>query len=266
MRISIVCGADPCGDKIGRQTCDILADQFSRVKAVVLTAENPDILHVVGGWDANSMKLARHATQCHIPYIHTPLGTLSPWLRPTVGQQRLSSSAHALVASGLMEQKLLLKYNIERLQLILNPVITSLTTQTEMAYAYLTAYERNTSSNDTTIIENIDNKMRLLNEGDENIVAICRYLLYAQYLCQKQNIPLTFLHELTQAMVNADYDEEHFADVLDLMNLYDFTQRLEYVLSQKSTLTEGFMPIPFLNDKEARDMLKIVTNYEKTEL
>ncbi len=261
MRVNIVCGVDLSGNKLARSTCDVLADQMSREKAFLLTEENPDMVHFVGAWDDESVALAKKCRKCRIPFVHTPLGSLSPWNKPSVGQLRLSAAACAVVASGMMEQKLLTSEGVENVQLILNAVTTRTTTPSEMAYAYMMVYAKNEKANDVKLWEDVDAKLNLLSEDDKGIVAICRNLLYAKYLYEKHSIPKAFLGELATLMEGSDYDEDHFADVLRLISLYDFAARMEYLLGEYGGLTEGFMPIPMNGDKEARVMARMVTDY-----
>ncbi len=261
MRVNVICGADLCNDKLAKKTFAVLTEQLRSTETVVLCDENPDIVHIVGAWDANSVATAKRAQQRHIPFVHTPLGSLSPWYKPTVSHQRLSAAAVVVVASGSMEQQLLRKQNTTSGTLIPNPVTTTLTTAAAMAQAYVAIYEQHVARTVATLRESIENKLQLLNESDENIVALCRHLLVAQHLYQKRNIPQSFLVALTALLQQSDYDEEHMADVLSLIGLHTLTRRIEYVLQERTTLTEGFMPIPLLADKEARAMLKTVTNY-----
>ncbi len=261
MRIRVVTASDPANDGIARKTSDVLAKEIESSPSAVLTDENPDVIHIIGAWDAPSTAIAKEATRKSIALVHTPLGSLSPWFKPTASHLKLSAGLQAVVASGVMEQELLDDAEKDNLRLILNCVTTYTTTPGDMASAYIKVYEEAAASTDASIWKAIDSKMSLLGETDESIIAICRELLYAQYLHKRNNIPKRFIDSLSELMTRSDYDEDHMADLLKLLSLYDFTQRLEYAMQEKSTLTEGFMPIPLLDDKGARDMASYVTDY-----
>lgn len=62
-------------------------------------------------------------------------------------------------------------------------------------------------------------------------------------------------------MTASNYNEDTMAEVLKLIKLDVFTQHLEYVMMEKSGLTEGFMPIIYKKDKVSEKMLDLVTNY-----
>lgn len=262
MRIRVVTASDPANDGIARKTSDQLAKEIEHSPTAVLTAENPDVIHIIGAWDTPSTSIAKEATRKSIAVVHTPLGSLSPWYKPATIHMKLSAGLQAVVASGMMEQELLDDATGGNLRLILNCVTTNTTTPSEMASAYLSVYEEATASTTGSIWKAIDSKMSLIGETDESIIAICRELLYAQYLHKRNNIPRRFIDSLSELMTKSDYDEDHMADLLKLLSLYDFTQRLEYAMQEKSTLTEGFMPIPPLDDKGAKDMVNYITDYE----
>ncbi len=261
MRVNLVCGSELCSDMIVKTTYDMLVDQLCRLQEVTLTAEHPDVVHVLGAWSAAAITSATSATKRHIPLIYTPLGALAPWHKPTASHQRRAATAQALIASGVLEQRLLSKEDSIP-QLILNAVTTKTTTPTAMAYAYIALYDRHIKHYEEQRREEIEAKVRLLNEDDQQIVALCRTLLYAQYLYERHNIPKPFLRQLTALLTTSDFDEDHFADVAKLISLYDFTRRIEYVMREQTGLTEGFMPLPMSSDKAARAMLSAVTDYD----
>ncbi len=262
MRIRVITASDIVGDGIAERTCRTLTEEIESARSAILTDENPDVIHVIGGWDTHSIAAAREAQTKRIAWVHTPLGSISPWFNPSSSHMRLSMKATMLVASGAMEQELLDEGDRDNLRLILNATTTATTTAQEMASAYMEVYSEAAKITDKGIWDDIDAKMKLLNEHDGGIIGICRNLLYAQYLHKRGSIPRKFLDGLSSLMTSSDYDEDHMADILRLISLYDFTQRLEYAMQERSTLTEGFMPIPLKDDKEARDILGKVTDYE----
>ncbi|MCD8305378.1 MAG: hypothetical protein LUC49_01760 [Prevotella sp.] len=257
MRVNILCGDDLCGNNLPQLTLGLLAENLPG-KGVALTEEHAEIVHIIGAWNAATTAAAKRAAAQAIPFVHTPLGSLAPWHKPAAVQLRLSSAAHAVVASGIMEQKLLGKRRSDRLQLIPNAVTTSTTTAGEMAEAYAKLYARLIEENDAALRESVDAKIKLLKEDDENIVKICRELLYAQCLCRQRTLPKSFLAALTDLFTRSDYDEERFDDVLKLINLHAFTARLERAMQQLTGLKEGFMPVAPSSEKEAREIMKIV--------
>ncbi len=252
-----------CNDGVVTEMYDVLTEQLGKNSAVVLTAENPDIVHIIGAWNTYAVDVAKKSARRCIPFVYTPLGSLAPWNKPALRQRKISADADVIVASGTMEQKLLKEQYNGTLRLIPNSVTTHATTAAEMAVAYLSVYKEATDGKDAALWLGVDGKMKLLKEDDAGIVSICRNLLYAQCLYNRHNIPETFLHDLSSLMTSGEYDEDHFADVLELLGLHDFTRRLEYVMKERSSLTEGFMPVPPNGDKEAVKMLDMVTDYEK---
>ncbi|MCD8282651.1 MAG: hypothetical protein LUC22_05300 [Prevotella sp.] len=261
MRVNLICGTDLTGDNLPRLTCGLLAGQFERSDDIILTRENAAIAHIVGAWSPSAVTIARRMTRQTIPFVHTPLASLAPWNKPSATRLRLSDEASAVVASGKMEERLLGKRNTGRLRLIPNAVTTNTITAPEMASQYAELYKSVAETNDNALRETIETKLKLLNEADANIVDVCRELLYAQCLYRQRNIPETFLRSLSALLTASDFDEDRFADVLGLIGLDDFTARIEYVMAERAGLTEGFMPVPAVDDKEAKEMLRIITDY-----
>ncbi len=257
MRVNLICGDDLCGDNLPRKTFDLLAAILPE-NGIEFTDEHAEIVHIVGAWNAPTIATAKSAAVRAIPFVHTPLGSLAPWHKPAAGLLRLSAGANAVVVSGVMEQKLLDKQTGNRLQLIPNAVITATTSDDEMAAAYAALYARLVSENDAALRRAVDGKIKLLNEDDENIVKICRELLYAQCLRRQRTIPKSFLVDLTNLLTRSDFDEERFDNVLKLINLHAFTARIERTMQLLTGLTEGFMPITPSSEKEAKEIVKFV--------
>ncbi len=130
-----------------------------------------------------------------------------------------------------------------------------------MATQYKEVYKEAYEKTDANLWEEVNKRIEMLKETDASILEISRNLLYAQYLYQRGNIPQKFLDTLTALMTASNYNEDTMTEVLKLIQLDVFTQHLEYVMMEKSGLTEGFMPIIFKKDNTSVKMLDIVTDY-----
>ncbi len=261
MRLRILNTPDIDNNGISQKTKETLVAELKKDDSIILTDENPDVVHIIGPWNASSASVANDAIKRFIALVYTPLGTLSPWYKPASSHVRLSAKASATVASGTMEQKLLGERDNTNLHLILNAVTTATTTAEEMASGYKAVYREATEKNDVTLWNEVNRRVGMLKEKDGAIQEICKNILYAQYLYRRRNIPHKFLDKLSTLMTGSNYNEDTMTEVLRLIKLDTFTQRLEYVMLEKSGLTEGFMPIIYRKDKVSERMLDLVTDY-----
>ncbi len=261
MRLRIISNTDIDGNNLYLKTKEMLTDEIGKDNGFILTDENPDVVHIIGAWDSHAIKIANDAIKRHIALVYTPDGALSPWYKPTSSHVKLSFKASATISSGTMEQELLSGQDNRKLHLILNAVTTATTTAEEMATQYKEVYKKAFDDTDEALWEEVNKRIGMLKEKDESILEISHNLLYAQYLSIRGNIPQKFLDKLSALMTTSNYDEDTMTEVLKLINIDVFTQHLEYVMMEKSGLTEGFMPIIYKKDSTSEKMLDIVTNY-----
>jgi len=262
MRLNLIQTLDIDGNGIHTLTHDMLASELEGTDGITITDVNPDVVHFIGAWNANAVKAATDAMKKYISIVHTPLGFLSPWYKPASAHVRLSSKATALIASGNMEFELLGGKEKTNLHLISNAVTTATTTPQDMASHYRQIYKDAIEKNEAQLWTEVARKIELLSEKDEAIIEICKNLLYAQYLYQRQSIPLMFLKRLSALMTRSNYDEDRMEEMLRLINLHTFTQHIEYVMMEKAELTEGFMPVMMKKDKTSEKMTSFVTDYQ----
>lgn len=263
MRIRMFLGADLDNNKIPERTIETLCAEFAKDQNIEITDDNPDVIHFFGAWTPSAQNVAKDAHMKYIATVHTPLGSLSPWQPRSSANVKLTSRCTAIVASGQMELELIDDGTSRKLTNILNPVVTNTTTPEKMASEYKDVYIKYIRVNDDKLWEDIVRKVGMIRESDEMILNICKNLLYAQCLATRRNIPHTFINNLSNLLTNSNYDEDRLGEVLKLINLYHFTQRLEYILREKSGLTEGFMPLPMKDDKATHQMLTLITDYKK---
>ncbi len=261
MRLRILNTPDIDNNGISQKTKEMLVAELTKDDSIIMTDENPDVVHIIGAWNASSASVASDAMKRFIALVYTPLGTLSPWYKPTSSYVRLSAKATAVVASGRMEQELLSEHDKNNLHVIPNAVTTATTTAEDMAFGYKAVYREAMEKNDVTLWNEVNHRIGLLKEKDGAIQEICKNLLYAQYLYHRKNIPHKFLNKLSALMTDSNYNEDTMTEVLRLIKLDTFTRHLEYVMMEKSELTEGFMPIIYRKDKVSERMLDLVTDY-----
>lgn len=263
MRIRLLLGADPDKNRIPEQMLALLTKELSKDGSIVLTDENPDVIHLVGAWTSSTVGIAKDAHAKAIAFVHTPLGTLSPWYKPSTSHVKLTTKSTFVVASGQMENELLNDGRMENLKMVLNAVVTQKTSAALMCSEYRAIYHEAVKRNDEAVWDAVDSKMNLLKDIDPVIVNICKNLLYAQYLVQRKNLPQIFLNQLADVMERSDYDEDKLAGVLKLIKLYQFTQNIEHVMMTTANLGEGYMPVPYKEDKASKAMLDMITDYNK---
>lgn len=262
MRIRLFLGADLDNNKIPEKLLEMLKGELEKDSTIVLTDENPDVIHFVGAWTSAAVGIAKDAMSKFIATVHTPLGSLSPWEKPSSAHIKLTSRCTMIVSAGQMEQELLDDGSRQNLRMILNPVVTATTDAAKMAEEYKSVYRHSIKTIDENLWSEVEHKVQLINEKDEIILNICKNLLYAQYLSQRRNIPQVFISGLSELFIKSDYDEDRLDEVLKLIHLNLFTERLEYVMQEAAGLTEGFMPLPMKEDKIAGQMLTIITDYK----
>lgn len=261
MRILVVKGTEIDETGIVAMTCECLTTQMEEETGNILVQENPDVVHVLGALDRNTMNIVRQSLQRHIAVVYTPLHSLTPWSNPSATKVKLAAEVHVIIVSGEMENTLLGDRNQQEKTIIRNAVVTKTTTVSEMIAAYNETYTKAFNINEENLRRHIKERITLLNEEDAVITNICEQLLYAQYLYQRRNIPQPYLQSLSTFMTENDYDEERLMKLLQLLQLDIFTQQLEFVMKEQTGLTEGFMPVIWKEDKTAHDISTTITNY-----
>ena len=73
-------------------------------------------------------------------------------------------------------------------------------------------------------------------------------MLYVRHQLHQGCIPHESLTDLCQTMVQTDYNEDEMNDILRQMKWDKWMSRLEQIMSETDGMTEGFMPLPPLND------------------
>lgn len=225
--------------------------------------EFPDIVHVFGSWDASAHKKLEQCHKLLIPTVFSSLGQLAPWHFPkcpsptqvlqTSAQKRATRQASALIVWGEFEKKEMekRKWN-EQTHVIPNAVTTSLISPEEMAQETIKLYQEVLETHDRLTHQRIHEKLNTFPNDKSPEKEVCHSLLYLRYQYHRRNIKKQTLQELNDTLNSLEYDEDALNDMLEQLNEEQFAARIMQVLSEDYQLTEGFMPLDPLNDKQTQ--------------
>lgn len=277
MRIHLYASALLEKDDYKSKFINILQHYLSLSPDVVLTAENPDIVHVFDGKDKRNITYSAKLYNMEIPVLLSSLNSFLPWNnhRKKAKKGVLKPKKYPIVkfvtafhASGQLEYNQLTTLAVgKNTRLIENSVITNSITDELMAQQFVEYYKEILVIHDQFIKEKINQKVSKLITSDVDVNGsmkkLCSMFLYIEYLYRRHNIPFSILQELSTTMFEAEYNEDKFAEYLETLKITNFVSSLESVLFSRSLLTEGFMPIAFKEGKLADKIENLITNYSK---
>lgn len=237
-----------------------------------------DLIHIFGCWDSKLTAKAQNLQRKHIPYIFSPMGEMQPWsIDEHTIQSNLRMEQYRIVARNAMAIHAcspIERDNLKPLKLgneaivVCNPIVTISISAQEMCAKMEQIYEEALTTHDekTRLEISQTTEKALSNYTEETlplrqricIKDILQQTLYCRYLYNRQHLDLATMHQLTQKMKNADYNEDLMADILDTMHLTHFFASLETILQQRTSLTEGFMPIPNKDDRTAKKIARSI--------
>ena len=93
---------------------------------------------------------------------------------------------------------------------------------------------------------------------DEVIKSICIMLLNMKYHIQKRTLSMRHLADFYEVVKYQDYDEDKLKEVLKYMKLKGLASSIIYLLSETFYLSEGFMPIPPIDNKTTRHIRQMI--------
>lgn len=275
MRIQLYASDKTRNDEINGLLISSLEQIYKENADLILTDENPDIVHVFGAWELDTAKFTTQLHKKTIPYVYSPLGGLLPWkvkrasmeekqLVLYSAQKKMTMRASMVHVCGQLEKKAVEDSSWNKnIILIMNPVITNTVTYDMVAEEMLKTYGEIIASYDFKVHEDIQNIVNQLEEEDENIRLIYGKILAARHQINRGYIMQEDLDELSHIMTAADYDEDAMAELLLKHHLDQFAGRLEQVLLDHSTLTEGFTTLPPIQDKETEKIKNSITHYQQ---
>ncbi len=224
------------------------------------TLEDADIVLLFGAWSTEEARVARRAARMGIPYVLCPLGDVSPRnnanpymvrnLQTACFQKAMCCRADLQVATTPMEYAYLQKLGWNKSLLLIRYFSYSkLTTPEtmvgewkEVCSAVLNAFE--------------ERKTKAIAAKTED--AIVAQILQIESRMPHKNIPQHYLDDLHTLLYADNYDEDAVCHELARLKLAAYAASVFEVMSVKTGLTEGFMPLPAHEGRKSREILAYV--------
>lgn len=243
---------------------------FRESEDVALTDTIPDIVHVFGFWNSHCSRFVSGEHSKKIPVVFTAIEGL-PALMDGRMPLLLKLDIKAIVAHsavvhvcGPHEERLLNGICPDcRLRRIANSDVTSLSTFTSQGEEMRSLYKEIIELHDNAVRAEIKETLDKENVKDDNIKRLCSKFMYVKYWFRRGGMPQSLIDDAASDLLASQYDESAMSDLLRRMGIIDFVSRLMFVMRAKSGLTEGFMPVPELEDKKAQEILNKTTDLKQ---
>lgn len=224
------------------------------------TLDDADIVLLFGAWSMKGAKVARRAMRMGIPYVVCALGDISPRnctnpyarrsLQTACYQKAMCSKADLTVATTPMEYTCLEKKGWNKsLFLIRYFAYSKLATPQTM-----TAQWKEVCTAVTTAFE--ERKAKAIARKTDD--AIARQILQIKSRMPHRNIPQQYLDDLHTLLYADNYDEDALCSELARLKLTAYAASVFEVMSMKTGLTEGFMPLPAREGKKSQEIMSYV--------
>ncbi len=235
---------------------DALCQQFDITKNLA----DADIVLILGAWTIKGAQLAQQARKMGIPYIVCPLGDIShrnctnPYLKRRLQilgyQKAMLRNAALIIATTPAESDYLSKLNWNKnLRLIRYFGYSHLTTEDSMIEDW-------NGINTATFSNYERHKAEIIATQTKD--AIVAQIMQIKSRMPHQNIPQKYLDDLHTLLYADDYDEDAINEELNKLKLSNYAAAVFQAMTEKTGLTEGFMPQPAHKGRKSKEILKYV--------
>lgn len=220
-----------------------------------------DIVMILGAWTMKGARIASKARQMGIPYIVCPLGDISErnrknphikrCLQTAIYQKAAIRQADLLIATTPMEKAYLDKLDWNKHTTLIR----------YFGYSHLTSESAMTDdwneANRSTLADFEQNKAEAIAQQTKD--AIIAQIMQIQSRMPHKNIPQKYLDDLHTLLYADNYDEDAIKEELNKLKLSHYAASVFQAMTEKTGLTEGFMPIPAQKGSKSKEILKYVT-------
>lgn len=137
---------------------------------------------------------------------------------------------------------------------------TTYLTMTEFASAMQGFYQEVLDHHEEYVWHMIHQRMSQLHlqEEQHTLSQALQQILYVEYKFKRKQILSSNIEELGRLMHETNYDEDELAKNLQLLKAHGFMACLEQVMEGRQLLSEGFMPIPPLQNRLTKNINKTI--------
>jgi len=268
MRISFIAPTRNKREYINFEMYKTLKHTSEKAEGITVADDFPDVVHIFGTWNSSYTRLCKHFVKRGIPIVFTCIEGLPASTRLAKSPRRqffnhkISHLATGLHVCGETEKALIKgRGNSSKIYCINNACQTSLISSEEMTDKAVEMYKKVIDDNECLTRKHIVSFLKRKKVNDDTIKTICFKLLYIKHLLRRGNLPRQLLQDLADYLTSNNYDEDKMSTTLKKAGIITFASRMMYVLNNNSTLTEGFMPIAATDDKQARHIESLITNF-----
>ena len=235
-------------------------DTLSQQLDIVQQMNDADIVVILGAWTMKGAQIAKQSCKMGIPYIVCPLGDISerncknPHLKRNLQtlfyQKKMYKNANLLIATTPMEKTYLEKLGWNKnISLIRYYGYSHLTTESAMAESW-------TDTDDAALALFEKNKAEdIAAKTKEDIVA---QIMQIESRMPHKNIPQKYLDDLHTLLYADNYDEDAICEELSKLKLSEYAAAVFQAMTEKTGLTEGFMPLPAKKNGKSKEILKYI--------
>lgn len=219
-----------------------------------------DIVMILGAWTMQGAQLAGKSRKMGIPYMVCPLGDISernqknPHLKRSlqslVYQKTMYQKADLVIATTPMEKNYLAQLGWNKnIALIRYFGYSHLTSESAMLDNWA-------DTNTSTLSGFEQHKAEMIAAQTED--PIIAQILQIKSRMPHQNIPQNYLDDLHTLLYADNYDEDAINEKLKTLKLSSYAAAVFQVMTEKTGLTEGFMPLPAKKSRKSKEILRYV--------
>lgn len=235
-------------------------DALSKQLDIAQKMKDADIVLIFGAWSLKGARIAKQSRKMGIPYIVCPLGDISernrknPHLKRSLQsvayQKNMYKKADLLIATTPMEKIYLekLAWN-KNVSLIRCASFSHLTSDNVMMEEW--------KDTDYSTLANFEQR-KADSIAAQTQDAIVGQIMQIKSRMAHQNIPQKYLDDLHELLYADNYDEDAVNEELGKLKLSSYAASVFQAMTEKTGLTEGFMPLPARKGRKSKEILKYV--------